>query len=171
MSPDLAARTLQLLENATEIGSVRIREWFSNYIPMAAETPEVWAATRAFFQILAGACPRNNVPICLGGVSRCLHYKARCCKQEYCVACFNSRNESRTDCQGHPQPSACNPGGADARVRALERWAASKALQSPGQAPSARGEGRIPRFSDLHPQHREARSNPRYRSMRWSWKP
>ena len=53
MSPDLAARTIQLLENATEIGSVRIREWFSNYIPMAAETPEVWAATIAFFQILA----------------------------------------------------------------------------------------------------------------------
>ena len=53
MSPDLAARTLQLLENATEIGSVRIREWFSKYIPMAAETPEVWAATIAFFQILA----------------------------------------------------------------------------------------------------------------------
>ena len=53
MSPDLAARTLQLLENATEIGSVRIREWFSKYIPMATETPEVWAATIAFFQILA----------------------------------------------------------------------------------------------------------------------
>ena len=53
MSPEVAARTLQLLENATEIGSVRIREWFSKYIPLAAETPEVWAATIAFFQIIA----------------------------------------------------------------------------------------------------------------------
>ena len=115
MSPDLAARTLQLLENATEIGSVRIREWFSNYIPMAAETPEVWAATIAFFQILA----------------RDIH-----------------------------NPALATLGGADARVRALARGAVSKALQSPGQAPSARGEGRIPRFSDLHPQHREEGRTP-----------
>ena len=53
MGPEVAARTLQLLENVSEIGSVRIREWFSKYIPLAAETPEVWAATIAFFQVLA----------------------------------------------------------------------------------------------------------------------
>ena len=53
MGPEVAARTLQLLENVSEIGSVRIREWFSKYIPLAAESPEVWAATIAFFQILA----------------------------------------------------------------------------------------------------------------------
>ena len=53
MGPEVAVRTLQLLENVSEIGSARIREWFSKYIPLAAEAPEVWTATIAFFQVLA----------------------------------------------------------------------------------------------------------------------